>query len=189
MNLGKDGVQNELKKHGSRRQKRKSRSIFATVSMFFIGLLLCVCLVASIGIGMISGIIDDAPRITDKDIIPNEQMSMIYDANGNLMETLVQAGSHRKNVKDYKSVPEDLINAFVAVEDSRFWEHNGIDLKGIVRAGIKGITSGFRFSEGASTITQQLIKNNVFTDWVSENSLGDRLERKIQEQYLALQLE
>lgn len=189
MNLGKDGVQKELRKNGSRRQKRKSRSIFATLSLILLGLLLCICLVASIGIGMIKGIIDDAPKITDKDIIPDEQMSMIYDANGNLMETLVQAGSHRKNVKDYASIPEDLINAFVAVEDSRFWEHNGIDLKGIVRAGIQGITSGFRFSQGGSTITQQLIKNNVFTDWMSENSLGDRLERKIQEQYLALQLE
>lgn len=189
MNLGKDGVQKELRKHGTRRQKRKSRSIFVTISMFLVGLLLCICLVASIGIGMIKGIIDNAPRISDKDVIPDEQMSMIYDANGNLLETLVQAGSHRKNVKDYSSIPQDLINAFVAVEDSRFWEHNGIDLKGIVRAGIQGITSGFRFSQGASTITQQLIKNNVFTDWLSEDSLGDRLERKIQEQYLALQLE
>ncbi|MDY2627733.1 MAG: transglycosylase domain-containing protein [Lachnospiraceae bacterium] len=189
MNLGKDGVQKELRKNTSGRQKKKSRSAFATICMFLIGLLLCICLMASIGIGMIKGIIDDAPRISNEDVIPDEQMSMIYDANGNLLETLVQAGSHRKNVKDYDSVPEDLINAFVAVEDSRFWEHNGIDPKGIVRAGIQGITSGFRFSQGASTITQQLIKNNVFTDWLSEDSLGDRLERKIQEQYLALQLE
>ena len=189
MNLGKDGAQNELKKNASRKQKRKSRSVFATVCMVLIGLFLCVCLAAGIGFGMIRGIIDDAPKITNEDIIPDEQESNIYDANGTLIETLVQAGSNRVNVKDYDTIPEDLINAFVAVEDSRFWEHNGIDLKGIVRAGVKGITNGFHFSEGASTITQQLIKNSVFTDWLSENSLGDRLERKIQEQYLALQLE
>ena len=104
MNLGKDGVQKELRKNTSRRQKKKSRSAFATICMFLIGLLLCICLVASIGIGMIKGIIADAPRISNEDVIPDEQMSMIYDANGNLLETLVQAGSHRKNVKDRKSV-------------------------------------------------------------------------------------
>ena len=51
-----------------------------------------------------------------------------------------------------------------------------------------GITSG-DFSEGASTITQQLIKNNVFTDWVTQTALSQKLRRKFQEQYLALQLE
>lgn len=189
MNLGKDGAQNELMKNGSRKQKRKSRSVFATVSIVLIGLFLCICLVAAVGIGMIKGILDDAPEITNEDVIPHEQMSMIYDANGTLMETLVQKGSNRINVTDYDTIPKDLVNAFVAVEDSRFWEHNGIDPMGIVRAGAKGIASGFHFTEGGSTITQQLLKNSVFTDWVNEDSLGDRIERKIQEQYLAVQLE
>lgn len=188
MNLGKNGVQNELKKNGSRKQKRKSRSIFATISMILMGLFLCACVLAGIGFGMIKGIIDDSPKISNEDVIPNEQMSMIYDANGTLIETLVQAGSNRKNVKDYNTIPKDLVNAFVAIEDSRFWDHNGIDPMGIARAAVKGIASGFHFSEGASTITQQLIKNNVFSDWLNE-SRGDRIERKIQEQYLAIQLE
>lgn len=189
MNLGKNGAKEELQKNSSNRQKRKSHSIFKAVSAILVAMLLCVCLLTATGIGMIRGIIDDAPEITNEDVIPREQKSMIYDANGNLLETLVQAGSNRTNVKDYDTIPKELINAFVAVEDSRFWEHNGIDLKGIVRAGIKGIASGFHFTEGASTITQQLIKNSIFTDWLSENSLGDRLERKIQEQYLAIKLE
>lgn len=189
MNLGKNGVQNELQKNGSRKQKRKSRSVFISLSMILIGLVLCVCLVAAIGIGMINGIIDDAPEISNEDVIPDEQMSMIYDSEGTLIETLVQAGSNRTNVKDYDTIPEDLINAFVAVEDSRFWEHNGIDPMGIVRAGVQGIASGFHFSQGASTITQQLLKNSIFTDWLNEDSLGDSIERKIQEQYLAVQLE
>ena len=77
----------------------------------------------------------------------------------------------------------------VAIEDERFYDHNGIDLKGILRAGIIGITNGGHFSEGASTITQQLLKNNVFTNWTNETSMADKFKRKIQEQYLALQLE
>ena len=84
---------------------------------------------------------------------------------------------------------EDLQHAFVAIEDERFYDHNGIDLQGILRAGLKGVASGFHFSEGASTITQQLLKNTVFTQWTSEQSMADKFERKFQEQYLALQLE
>ena len=79
-------------------------------------------------------------------------------------------------------------NAFVAIEDERFYDHNGIDLHGIGRAFISGLSKG-RFSEGASTITQQLIKNNVLTSWTSETSFVEKLQRKIQEQYLALELE
>ena len=56
------------------------------------------------------------------------------------------AGANRV-YKSIDEIPKDLQNAFVAIEDSRFYEHNGIDLKGIVRAGLKGITSG-HFSEG-----------------------------------------
>lgn len=57
-----------------------------------------------------------------------------------------------------------------------------------MRAAVKGITHGFNFSEGASTITQQLLKNNVFTDWTNESTI-ERFKRKFQEQYLAVQLE
>ena len=85
-------------------------------------------------------------------------------------------------------IPEDLAHAFVAIEDERFYEHNGIDIKGILRAAYVGISNGFHFTEGASTITQQLLKNNVFTDWTSEDSFTESLKRKIQEQYLAIEL-
>ena len=76
----------------------------------------------------------------------------------------------------------------VAIEDERFYEHNGIDVRGIARAGMKAITTG-NFSEGASTITQQLLKNNVFTDWTNESTQMERFTRKFQEQYLAVQVE
>ena len=62
------------------------------------------------------------------------------------------------------------------------------DVKGILRAGMKAITTG-DFSEGASTITQQLLKNNVFTNWTSESTQFERFTRKFQEQYLAVQVE
>ena len=115
-------------------------------------------------------------------------LSTILDAKGNTTATLVASGSNRVYVT-LDEIPVHLQNAFIAIEDARFREHNGIDIKGIIRAGIKGIAAGFHFSEGASTITQQLLKNNVFTTWTAEKSQADRFKRKIQEQYLALQLE
>ena len=85
-------------------------------------------------------------------------------------------------------MPQHVQDAFVAIEDERFYEHNGIDLKGIIRAGVRGIASGFKRTEGASTITQQLLKNSVF-DFMSESTTAEKVERKLQEQYLAVELE
>ncbi len=78
--------------------------------------------------------------------------------------------------------------AFVAIEDERFWEHNGIDMRGLLRAGFVGIKNK-DFSQGASTITQQLIKNQVFNVGLDEDTFMDKVERKLQEQYLSIQLE
>lgn len=69
-----------------------------------------------------------------------------------------------------------------------FYEHNGIDVRGILRAFVKNLSSG-DLSEGASTITQQLLKNNVFTNWTQESTWLERFTRKIQEQYLAVEIE
>ena len=61
-------------------------------------------------------------------------------------------------------------------------------MRGILRAFVNGVSNGFNFNEGASTLTQQLLKNNVFTNWTDEGKI-ERFKRKFQEQYLALQLE
>lgn len=141
----------------------------------------------SLGLGVYMGILDSAPSIDDIDATPTGFLTTILDNQGNEIATLVASGSNRKNVS-INEIPKYLQHAFVAIEDERFYEHNGIDLTGIVRAGVTGIASG-KLSQGASTITQQLLKNTVFTEWTSEKSFADKLQRKIQEQYLAIQLE
>ena len=138
--------------------------------------------------GAYQGILAASPSIKDIDATPTGYLSTILDSKGNTTATLVASGSNRVYVT-IDEIPENLQNAFIAIEDARFREHNGIDIKGIIRAGINGIAAGFHFREGASTITQQLLKNNVFTSWTAEKSQADRFKRKIQEQYLALQLE
>lgn len=167
------------------RQARRHHLIFLLKIALAMFLILCFVGFA-IGIGFVRGAIDAAPSLDILDVQPQGYASQIYDADGNLMQTLVMEGSNREEVS-FDQLPDDLVNAFIAIEDSRFYEHNGIDLKGILRAAYVGITSG-RFSEGASTITQQLIKNNVLQGGY-ETSMADKLRRKIQEQFLAVKLE
>lgn len=185
--------------YGKKRTRKRERELASKSTMirkkfsvvFCKALLICFFAVAVIGgcagFGVLAGFIDSAPSIEDIDATPTGYLTTVLDADGNTTATLVASGSNRKYVT-IDEIPLNLQHAFVAIEDERFYDHNGIDVRGILRAGMVGITSG-NFSEGASTITQQLLKNNVFTDWTSESSFADKLERKIQEQYLALELE
>lgn len=188
MNYGKKSTarkEKELTSKGTMVRKKFSVIFCKTLLIcFFLAAVVGICA----GIGIFKGIIDSAPDIDDIDASPTGQLSTVLDDEGNEIATLVTSGTNRDPVTIDK-MPINLQHAFVAIEDERFYDHNGIDIKGIIRAGFKGIASGFHFHQGASTITQQLLKNNVFTDWTSEDSMADKFERKIQEQYLAIQLE
>lgn len=162
-------------------------SIAHVIQMALLILVLCLCLLgAAMGFGMFRGILDSAPDIDTIHIGPTAYASKVLDTDGNITATLVTAGSNRERVS-YEQLPEDLINAFVAIEDERFWQHNGIDLKSILRA-VRGVVSDDDSAGGGSTITQQLIKNNVFGGGLHEGKF-QRYVRKFQEQYLALEIE
>ncbi len=187
MNYGKNSTRRREKELTS-----KGAMILRKFNVIFLKTLLVCVLALTVtgvcaGFGIAKGVIDASPEINLDDATPTGFLSTVLDTDGNQVAKLVATGSNRVYVT-IDEIPKNLQNAFVAIEDERFYEHNGIDLKGIVRAGVKGITNG-RFSEGASTITQQLLKNNVFTSWTSETSMADKFKRKIQEQYLAIQLE
>ncbi len=139
------------------------------------------------GVGVFKGVLASAPDISTIDVRPTGFSSTVYDSEGNQITKLVATNSNRI-YQTIDKIPIDTQHAFVAIEDSRFYEHNGIDIKGIFRAAYIALSTR-NASEGASTITQQLIKNSVFTGWTSEQSFTDKLKRKIQEQYLAIQLE
>ncbi len=184
MNYGKNATEKKLKAASSKNGKYAARvflTFFKTCCVLF---LFCTAVAVSTGIGMVMGIIDNAPRLDVESIVPIGYATTVYDSAGNLTDTLVTAGSNREEAT-YDELPQDLIDAFVAIEDSRFWSHNGIDLRSISRAAVGVLTGENR--GGGSTITQQLIKNNVFNGGM-ETSFGAKLERKLQEQYLALQL-
>ncbi|MGN0142969.1 MAG: transglycosylase domain-containing protein [Roseburia sp.] len=188
MNYGKKSTrkrEEELTSKGTMIRKKFSVIFCKVLLICFFAL---VVVGGSAAFGIVKGIIASAPSIEDIDATPTGYQTVVLNANGDQIATLVASGSNRKFVT-IDEIPIDLQHAFVAIEDARFYEHNGIDIKGIIRAGVKGISSGFHFSEGASTITQQLLKNTVFTSWTSESSMADKFQRKFQEQYLALELE
>ncbi len=139
-----------------------------------------------VGVGLFMGVVDTAPDISNVDVAPAGYSTTVYDNEGNQITKLIAENSNRVYVKLDK-IPLDMQHAFVAIEDERFYTHNGIDIKGIMRAGVKALSGNLH--QGASTITQQLLKNNVFTSWTEESSLVDKFKRKFQEQYCAVQLE
>ena len=187
MNYSKKGIKERQKSLHASSHKWSKKLLLAVMNLMVLGILAIGVIGASAGIGVFKGIIDTAPSIENIDVTPTGFSTFVYDLEGNQIGKLIAQDSNRIPVaKDM--IPENLAHAFVSIEDERFYEHNGIDIKGIIRAAYVGVSNGFRFTEGASTITQQLLKNNVFTNWTKEDGFMDKIKRKIQEQYLAIEL-
>ncbi len=190
MNYGRRGLQSGRKKlssHGDKLEHAFSINILRIVLLSLLFLLVCSI---SLGLGVFRGILATTPDVSEANIMPVGYATYIYDGNGNMIQKLTGSNANRVAVS-ISDIPLNMQHAIVAIEDERFYEHNGIDIKGIVRAGANGLVrlaTGHIPNEGASTLTQQLLKNNVFTTWTQENQL-DRVKRKVQEQFLALQLE
>lgn len=149
-----------------------------TIRLSFI-IALCVGL-ALLGavIGIAKAFVDTAPTLDLAALDAQDKTSFIYDSEGNLITDY--KGTEDRIMVSIDEIPEMLQNAFIAVEDARFYEHNGVDVKRIVGALVSNFTSGS--TQGGSTITQQLIKQTVLS---SEQSY----KRKLQEAYLAMELE
>ena len=187
MNYGKNATMLHLRKYDSKKTKLLNKTKIIVLKVFLIVVIVAGAAGISSGIGIMNGIISSAPDISKIDVTRTGYSTTVLAAKGEETATLVGQGANRQYVT-IDEIPLDLQHAFVAIEDERFYKHNGIDLHGIGRAFLSGLSKG-SFTEGASTITQQLIKNNVLTSWTSETSFVEKLQRKIQEQYLALELE
>ena len=188
MNYGKKSALKKQRELASKKAKQKKK----IGSRLFKSFVICILLIAIAAVGgvgyLIKSIIDNAPNITPENVKPTEYTTFVVDQNGKELDRFVQSGSNRI-YKTNEEIPQYLRDAFVAIEDERFYSHNGIDIKGIARAGMVMITSLGKRTEGASTITQQLVKNTVFPNFVNEEGLVEKFERKFQEQYLALEIE
>ncbi len=188
MNYGKRGVREKQRTLNSKSGKWGKKIVLTGVKLFLIAFLgTGICGVAA-GIGMFHGILEGTPNIRVSEVVTSGQATIVYDREGNEIDQYVSMNSNRINVT-IDQVPKHLGQAFVAIEDERFYQHNGIDMIGMVRAGYQFIKTAGKEKQGASTITQQLLKNTVFTDWTEEDgNMVKMVKRKLQEQYLALEL-
>lgn len=188
MNYGKKGVRAKQKALNSKSAKWGRKIIltcFKVVLIAFIGLGICG---VSAGIGAFRGILASTPTVRLSGVIASGQATIVYDCEGNELDQYVSTNSNRIEV-DMDQVPKHLGLAFVAIEDQRFYQHNGIDVIGMLRAGYQFIKTAGKEAQGASTITQQLLKNTIFTEWTSEgDNVIKKVKRKLQEQYLALEV-
>ena len=185
MNFGKSSISKKIAPRTSKKVAHKIK--FTLLRLVLLGILVLLIGGGIYGVSVVRKIIADAPDISNVAVSPTEAATYIYNQAGQRVQKLTLPEANRDLVT-LDRIPLYLQHAVVAIEDERFYEHHGIDPKGIVRAFFIGIRSG-SFSEGASTITQQLLKNSVFPNWTNEITFKDRMTRKIQEQYLALQLE
>lgn len=186
MNYGKKGVRKKQKSLHAAGPKWGKKFLLTFMKAMLIFLLAVGIIGVSAGIGAFKGIISTAPDINLDVITPTGFSSFAYDSEGKEIAKLVAADSNRIPVS-MEQIPENLAHAFVAIEDERFYDHNGIDIKGIIRAGVQALRDR-GLGQGASTITQQLVKNNVFENWTDETTI-EKIRRKVQEQYVAIELE
>lgn len=166
-----------------KRMRRKKR-IIKTVILTPIVLILLAIVVFGIKFwGPYNQIKSDADKISQGMSIDDFKLasnSHIYDKDGKELFTVTQD----RNIEylTYDEIPKDVFNCFISVEDIRFFEHNGVDLKSIARAGVQMVKNHGKASQGGSTLTQQLVKLTYLT---TEKSY----ERKLKEVFIAMDVE
>ena len=184
---------NEYQDYLEQPEKPKRRTIFKprltkpnfvlsvlvnAVRMLAVLIVLCGLALCGAVLGIAKGYMDTAPTLDLALLDDQDKTSFLYDAQGNVITDY--KGTENRIMVNISYMPENLRNAFVAVEDARFYTHNGIDVKRIIGSFVQNFMSGSQ--QGGSTITQQLIKNTVLSNELS-------YKRKIQEAWLAMQLE
>lgn len=187
MNFSRKSVEKRAHLLTSSHTRRRGKLQLISIRILLVAFLFAVCFLISIVYGAFQSIIDSAPDIDNIQISPQGYTTTITDSSGITVQTLVGKDANREYAA-LDQIPTNLQNAFIVIEDERFWTHNGVDFRGILRAFATGVMNGGDFNQGASTLTQQLLKNQVFGGG-EETTMYSRIKRKLQEQYLAIQLE
>lgn len=180
MNYSEENIRKQKKRNKTLTKKAKNTASAVMLRITTVSIVILCFSIIGAGLGIYFGIIESSPEIKIDDIAPDNYTTMIYDDSSTEIDRL--HGDENREYAKLKEIPTALQQGVVAIEDERFYEHNGIDFKGMMRAIGKNLTEG-QLSEGASTLTQQIIKNNILKD------RSKKFRRKIQEQYMALEYE
>ncbi len=157
-----------------RRKGRRLNRIRLAVLLLAVVVLTAGCA----GVGYALWLVKDAPAFKPEQLAISET-SIVFDKDGKEIAKIY--GAENRTPVKIQDVPKVVIDAFLATEDVRFFDHMGVDFRALARAAVAQLTGGWG-SQGASTITQQLVKNSFLTP-------EKTVKRKVQEIYLALQLE
>ncbi len=186
MDYSRYGMKCYVRKLKSPMRKLNSKLWIIVFRIFLVAIVgVAICMITA-GFGAVNALIDNAPQVNLGDLTPSGYSSTAYYSDGTVSQVFAGAQANRVHVS-IEEIPLVVQHCFVALEDERFYEHNGIDIKGILRAGFSVVREG-GLNYGGSTITQQLLKNRVFLGGNEDNIL-DKIIRKVQEQYLAIKLE
>lgn len=169
--------------NNTNKKKEKRHHILKRIILTILALIILLIL---IGAGIIAGIFfSDKFKLTEEDLTISNLNGSVLDKDNNVIATL--SGKENRKIVSTEDMPEYLPKAFVAIEDKRFYQHNGIDIKRTAYATIMYIINGGDSeSGGGSTITQQLIKN-LKDDKADSGTKG--IERKIREMARAYNVE
>lgn len=170
--------QNKQKKKYKINKKKLFKRLFLLTALVF----LAGCLAVG---GFVVSIIKETPDIEPGNIYSLlSENSVLYDDEGNVIDSVLTSNKELRTNVAYTDLPEDLKDAFIAIEDKTFWEHHGFNIIRILGAIKEGVMEGENIS-GTSTITQQLARNLFLPDTKSDYDM----KRKIQEAYYAVLLE
>lgn len=128
----------------------------------------------------------DTPELHVQDFV-SQETSKIYDCNGDLIQ---EVGTYFRDNTDYHSIPESLVDAFLSIEDSRYFQHNGFDVPRFTKVVIDALKTK-TLGAGGSTFTMQLVKNTYFSieDGEESTTREKTISYKLQQIYLSLKLE
>jgi hypothetical protein len=159
------------------------RVLWGAVKLILIIFIMFGFIGAGLGTGLVYGYIQTTPELNATDLQITKYNTFIYDVEGNVLAELKR--NENRVWIDYVEIPKNLMNAFIAVEDKRFWEHKGVDFRRFLKSAYVSARTkltGEGQIEGGSTITQQMVKNLT-----GKKDLTPK--RKIQEVWQALKLE
>jgi penicillin-binding protein 1A len=180
-------MEDDKKKNKGKKKNKKGKRIFKIILLSLLGLFI---LAGVAGLGVVLAIVKTAPPLDVNAILTLNEPSTIYDNKDIYIDDVNTI--EKRDIISIKDVPKHLSSAFVSIEDERFEKHKGIDFKriaGVIYIDVKKILKGDHVLQGASTITQQLVRNTMLTNITTESNFIESATRKIREMYLAMELE
>ena len=182
--------QRSIGEHTNHIRRKKHKFGWTLIKLVMLILFTTTIIGTFVGSAWVYSVVKNMPELDMNKITEVDSPSVLYDSNGQMMD-IIASQVQSEPIKSINEVPENLKKAFISIEDERFYDHNGVDVKGVLAATFSVVMNkitGTGETRGGSTLTQQIIKNKIIGLENAGGGLGD-IDRKITEAYLAMELE